>query len=112
MKNLSILITLLVVLIGCQNKSANEQSALDPENKVTVEMFVSGMTCAGCERTIVNTVSELTGTFEAEASNEDGTARVVYDKSKLQVEDITSAISKKGYTVDSFVIKDFIEESE
>ncbi|MBC8343618.1 MAG: heavy-metal-associated domain-containing protein [Bacteroidetes bacterium] len=104
MKQLVIILTLFTLFTSCQDQKKQEQQTMDPEDKVTVQMFVSGMTCAGCEKTILKNVSELDGIIEAHVSHEKGTATIVFDKSKLSVNELSGAISRQPYHVESFII--------
>ncbi|MFC2113770.1 cation transporter [Bacteroidota bacterium] len=97
---------ILAALASCKQNKASDSNAFDPTNKVTVHMYVSGMTCAGCEQAIVSSVTSIDGTMEAKADHEAGTALIVFDKSKTTIDALSEAISKKGYTVDNFEIAD------
>lgn len=108
MRKSAILFAFIILLAACQSQKNEKQQKMDPQNKVTVQMFVGGMTCAGCEKTIVKSISELEGTIEAKASFESGTATIVFDESKIGIEELTAAITKKNYTIERYVI----EESE
>lgn len=60
---------------------------------------VGGMTCSGCEEHIESEVSKIDGVVLSDASYEEGHAKVIYDKTKTNVEEIEQAISSTGYEV-------------
>ncbi len=71
-----------------------------PGNAINkVVLAVEGMTCTGCEDHLKHGVNALAGVVGSEASFEDGTAVIQFDKSKTSLEEIISAINETGYTV-------------
>ena len=81
-----------------------------PENKTsvvltptslvqTVSFQIEGMTCSGCESSVVHSTAEVDGVIETKASYENGTATVEFDASKTSEEDIMAAIKTTGYKV-------------
>lgn len=59
--------------------------------------LVEGMTCSGCERAIQKVISNLQGVKSAKADVSSSTVSVEYDPSKVNIEQIKTAIIKIGY---------------
>lgn len=86
--NLTIIVFSLLI-ISCSSNSNSTSSTIN----------VEGMTCAGCEQTIVVNVKELPGIKEIEASHTEKNVRVTYDSSLVKVSDIEGKITTAGYQV-------------
>ena len=106
MKKLFFFLFLTLFIFGCQN---NKETAGDTqkedaqievlsENQMMVELRIEGMTCTGCENTIITGLEKLPGVIEATASFTDSNAVVSFDKSKVKIEDLKNVVEKKGYT--------------
>ena len=65
----------------------------------TVNFEVEGMTCASCEQHVTHAVNELDGIVNVAASFEKANAKVEFDNSKTNIEDIEKAINSTGYKV-------------
>ncbi|OEK03064.1 heavy metal transporter [Roseivirga sp. 4D4] len=73
---------------------------LTPTSQVqTVSFQIEGMTCSGCEAHVKHAAGEVDGVIETMASYADGTAKVEFDASKTNKEDIIAAIKTTGYKV-------------
>ena len=62
-----------------------------------VELVISGMTCAGCVRTIEQSVERVAGVLRAEVNLATGTARVRFDPAVVDVGRIRKAVDEAGY---------------
>lgn len=69
------------------------------ENLKIVRLDVRGMTCTGCEKAIVTSISKLDGIQEASASHTAAEATVRYDSTQTGIADISRAIADAGYSV-------------
>jgi len=69
------------------------------ENLKLVHLDVKGMTCEGCENTIVKSIRNLDGIQEASASHTAKETMVKFDSTKTSLEDISKAIADAGYSV-------------
>jgi copper chaperone CopZ len=107
MKNVLIITVLLIFIIAC-GRSAT-QNTTEAVNLVKVEINVKGMTCTGCEQTIIKGVKSINGVQEASASYVQGKAWVIYDEEKADMQQISEAIEKKGYEVANY--KPFVNDS-
>ena len=58
---------------------------------------VEGMTCVGCEVTLEKSVKSLPGIISFKASAKDNNAKVEFDKSQTNIDEIMEAIGKTGY---------------
>ncbi len=65
----------------------------------SVKFEIEGMTCNGCAAHIENDVNKLPGILSVEASYEQASAKVQYDKSKISLAEIEEAINATGYTI-------------
>ena len=63
----------------------------------TVELQISGMTCAGCVRSIERAVAAVPGVARAEVNLATGTASVEYEAPLADVSDIREAVERAGY---------------
>lgn len=63
----------------------------------TVVIEVEGMTCAGCEPHINETLKELKGVATSEASYQNKNVKVVYNPNQISLEQIKKAIDEIGY---------------
>lgn len=81
--------------------SENETAVvLTPTSQVqTVSFQIEGMTCSGCEAHVKHAAAEVDGVIETVASHADGTAKVEFDASKTNKENIIAAIKTTGYKV-------------
>jgi len=63
----------------------------------TVTLAVDNMTCASCTYMVENSLEEVAGVIEANASLEDDRAVVRFDDSQTDVEALTHATTDAGY---------------
>lgn len=75
------------------------EQMMDPENRIEVTLEIEGMTCTGCEGLIQRRVGELPGVESVKADHTIHEAVVVYDKSRINPQLISSAIEEAGYQV-------------
>lgn len=65
----------------------------------TIGLDINGMTCSGCEATVIQAAKEIDGVLDATASYQKGTATIKFDQSNTTRKDIIAAINKTGFTV-------------
>jgi copper chaperone CopZ len=65
----------------------------------TTSLNITGMTCTGCEATVVNAAMGINGVLEVNASYEKHNATIKFDREKTNLENIIEAINKTGFTV-------------
>ena len=58
---------------------------------------VEGMTCSGCEFNVENAIKKLKGIIEVKADHKKGEVSVKFEKDKIQINDLMTAINKAGY---------------
>lgn len=80
-------------------KQQNQVVYVQESQVQTISLDIEGMTCNGCESTVENVASGVSGVLEAEASYDTGKATIKYDQSKTNREAITAAINKTGFTI-------------
>jgi len=68
-----------------------------PEGALEVVLPVDGMVCEGCESTIAEKLTALSGVVSCTASHTAKTATIVYDPTKVQPEALVAAIGETGY---------------
>ncbi len=66
-------------------------------NEITLQ--VSGMTCAGCGKSINRAVSEMVGVSYVSADWEKGQVMVAFDETQTSLSDIKEAIEDAGFDV-------------
>jgi mercuric ion transport protein len=71
----------------------------------TVELSISGMTCAACEVHVTHELKKLSGIIECFVSYKNKNAIISFDFSKTSIKDITSAINATGYKVTNHTFK-------
>jgi copper chaperone len=76
-----------------------EQNATTAENQVELFIKVQGMDCGGCEQLINRRVSQLAGVDSVSASHVREEVYVMYDRSKVNLDEISMTIEESGYTV-------------
>ena len=73
---------------------------ISPNNVVQAEMYIKGMTCAGCEASVDHALSSENGVIEASSSYKTGIALIMFDKSVITQEQLKKAVEEKvGYKV-------------
>lgn len=77
--------------------SEEKTSKEDNEMIETTILNVDGMHCDGCARTIEALLSRVPGVRKAEASYDQGHARVLHDQRQAPVNDLIAAIAKGGF---------------
>jgi copper chaperone CopZ len=108
MKKLLLMSLLAILVLGCTgnkgkaekgSEDATEELVIAPENLLKVKFEVGGMTCTGCENTVIKSISELEGIADVTASFVDSIAVVSFDKTKANTDQMKEAIASKGYEV-------------
>lgn len=69
------------------------------DHKQQVKFIIQGMTCEGCEEHVNNQLSKVNGVLAYKTSYVKRSSLVTFDKSKVDVRAIESAINKTGYKV-------------
>lgn len=65
----------------------------------TTSLNIKGMTCTGCEATVINAAMGVNGVLEVNASYENQNATIKFNKEETNLENIVGAINKTGFTV-------------
>ena len=92
-----------LIAMGCGNSNpGSEQSSAnsEPTEFSELQLNVKGMTCEGCENAIIRSLDRLDGVYSSDASHEDELVTIKYDHDVVNLEQITEAITKTGYTVE------------
>lgn len=78
---------------------ATMPAAVETESQAnkTAVIAVEGMTCAGCEPHINETLKALNGVVSSEASYRNKNVKVVYNPKQISLEQIKKAIDEIGY---------------
>lgn len=64
-----------------------------------VQLRVSGMSCAGCERRIEKALARVDGVLRTSADHRAGQVRVVFDAARTSERAVRSTIEQAGYEV-------------
>ena len=107
MRILVILLTFFLIGWSCKTEKQPDTSIesgqpvieIAPENLVTVEFQVGGMTCTDCENAISKSIHKLDGIQDVNASHTDAKALVSFDRTRTDQEKIKEAITAAGYEV-------------
>ena len=94
----------LFILTGCnKNGSKTENSSVQnteqnaDKNLQTVEFKCDGMTCTGCEETIIKKVKKLDGVKEVNSDYKTKITKVTFASGIVSAADIENTINKAGY---------------
>lgn len=60
---------------------------------------IKGMHCKSCEMLIKDSLEEINGVESAELSHTAGTATVIFDENKVNIDDLKKIIKNEGYEV-------------
>ncbi len=71
----------------------------DQSNVKEIRVTIEGMTCEGCEAHIESEVSNLDGILHVKADYESANTIVKYDETKVNLEEIETAILSSGYKI-------------
>lgn len=63
----------------------------------TTELKIEGMTCGGCVKSVTRVLTGVAGVASAEASLEEGRARVTFDPGRTGVEALKQIVERAGY---------------
>src|SRR5437899_13063484 len=69
------------------------------EERQHVDLPVTGMTCAGCARTIEKGLSSAPGVWNASVNFATGAAAVDFDPRRSSAQDLTRIVEQLGYHV-------------
>ncbi len=70
---------------------------VEESNKKEITIGVEGMTCDACQNHIDHAVGQLEGVVSVNSSYANGSATVVFDKTKTNNQEIIKAINSTGY---------------
>ncbi len=77
-----------------QNLSSTEIVKNEPK---TITLKITGMTCAGCSKTIHSSLSKKDGILENEVKFPGDLAVIKYDPTKITEKEIITVVEKAGY---------------
>ena len=81
-------------------QAEKQVAGVQQSNPLEARLNVQGMTCTGCEAHVKHTALQLDGVTDANASYEQGVARIKFDSSVISLEAIGRAIEEEtGYKV-------------
>ena len=94
------LLLILVALFSFACSDAPKEKKLAAEPKVVMKTLdVKGMTCEGCEGSIVDYVTKMDGVVSSKASHVKESVIVKYDESVIHIDSIMDKITSSGYQV-------------
>jgi copper chaperone CopZ len=85
-------------------KSGGKQSGVENASGQVVkyEIKINGMTCTGCEQTIQNSVTGISGVKSIVANHSLGSAVVEFESAKTDTTEIKNKINSTGYVAVNF----------
>lgn len=95
-----LILFITVFLLAACSSPGTQKKELSEENLTHVHLDVSGMTCEGCEKSIVASINKLDGIEQATASHEHEEAMIVFDSTLTSIPEIEKAITDAGYSVE------------
>lgn len=102
---LSLGVSMAFVACSDSTQTAQTETTVQKANLEKVLIDVEGMTCEGCEMTIQNNLSKLSGVVNAKASHVDKTTEIEFDSTKITQAELEAAIIDTGYKVMSDTMK-------
>lgn len=102
MKKIFTLLFAVALFAACSSSGTKTESNTDIDLAAikTVQLHVTGMTCEGCEKTIMAKVGEIDGVTEAKASHLEELTTVSFDTTRTNIDEISEIIDGLGYTVE------------
>jgi mercuric ion transport protein len=91
--------TILFCVIACTNKSQVMKGSVsnsEMQALISTDFHINGMTCTGCEKTIVMTVKGIDGVKDVTASYIDSLATVTFDSTMTTTAMISQKINELG----------------
>lgn len=64
-----------------------------------ITISIEGMMCGHCQMAVAKALTELEGVTDVEVSLNPGQAKVNYNSSKIDIEDLKGVITESGYKV-------------
>ncbi|HXV76933.1 MAG TPA: heavy-metal-associated domain-containing protein, partial [Candidatus Polarisedimenticolaceae bacterium] len=89
------LFAIAVLLFAMPAFAGDKDQEKLPEGQTMANISISGMTCGGCCSKVEAAVADLEGVVKVKADYEKKTAMVVYEKDKIDVDQIVEAINTK-----------------
>ncbi|MEI6355262.1 MAG: heavy-metal-associated domain-containing protein [Methylococcus sp.] len=65
----------------------------------TISLTVGGMKCGGCEKTVQDATSSVSGVISVKAFHQENRVEVVFDESLVSLAAIQKVIADKGYPI-------------
>jgi copper ion binding protein len=94
----SSLLLMFMLLLGCaENSNKNKQTEVNPDDNVSIEISIEGMSCISCVANVKKTLSDLKGINEVKVSLENKSATLQYNPQKVSLDKITQSINEIGY---------------
>ena len=78
----------------------SDAKTISVPNVQRVDLKIKGMTCEGCETNINHAISLVDGVLRVESDYKRGEAKVQYDASKTEKEEIVAAVKGTGYEIE------------
>lgn len=101
MKRILSLMVAIALFASCNqtSKKAESTQEINVAAVKTIELHVTGMTCEGCENTVMEAVNSIEGVTASKASHLDELTSVSFDTTLVSVEKISETINELGYKV-------------
>ena len=102
MRKILTLLFAVTIFVACGPTGNKSESnvPIDVAAIKTVQLHVTGMTCEGCENTIMTKVNEIDGVTETHASHMEELATVSFDTTQTSIDEISEIINGLGYSVE------------
>lgn len=102
MKKILTLLFAAALFAACSSSGNKTESNtnIDVAAIKTIQLHVTGMTCEGCENTIMTKVNEIDGVTETQASHVEELATVSFDTTQTSIAAISKIINGLGYAVE------------
>ena len=105
MKRIFSLMLVLAFFASC-NSTITDKAKDETKNEVnvaavkTIELHVTGMTCEGCENSVMEAVTEVDGVTAVAASHTKELTTISYDTTLTDMSKLSAVIDNLGYKVE------------
>lgn len=86
--------------VACNQSTPTEKAEVNVAAVKTIQLHVTGMTCEGCENSVMEAVNEVNGVTAVAASHTQELTSISYDTTLTDLTKLTAVIDKLGYKVE------------
>jgi copper chaperone CopZ len=100
MKKIFAILFIGTIFAACNQTTLTKETSIDLGAVKTIELHVTGMTCEGCENSVMEAVNEVDGVTEVAASYTKELTTISYDTTLTDISKLSAVIDNLGYKVE------------